>query len=75
MAVTDEEIQIDRSDEQFSNADSPRFEIWQARLKARRERFAEFRKHFREIVVIDEGTQIDRSDEQQEDPESPNVAI
>jgi hypothetical protein len=59
MVSNDEGIQIDRSDEQFRNADSRGFEILQPISNVKKERVAQFRKQFLETVVIDEGIQID----------------
>jgi hypothetical protein len=64
MVSIDEGIQIDWSDEQFSNADSPRVETLQQLSNVKIERFAQSKKHFLEMVSSDEGIQIDWSDEQ-----------
>jgi hypothetical protein len=71
MVLIDEGIQIDWSDEQFSNADSPSFETLEPRSNVKRERFVQFRKQFSEMVSIDEGIQIDSSDEQLQNADSP----
>jgi hypothetical protein len=61
----DEGIQIDSSDEQFRNADSPRIEVLQPDSNVNFLSCEQSLKHDFEIVSIDEGIQIDSSDEQQ----------
>jgi hypothetical protein len=55
IVSTDEGIQIDRSDEQFENADSPRTERWQLESKVTVDRLVQSWKHTLQIVSIDEG--------------------
>jgi hypothetical protein len=59
----DEGMQIDRSDEQPANADSPSVESLEPDPNVNTERRTQGEKHDRDIVSIDEGRQIDRSDE------------
>jgi hypothetical protein len=59
MISIDEGIQIDLSDVQSSNADSPRLEIWQPDSNVSSERPWQFKKQNPEIVSTDEGIQID----------------
>jgi hypothetical protein len=56
---TDEGIEIDRSDEQFSNADSPRMEIREPAWNRKSERAQQYEKHDLEMALIDEGMQMD----------------
>jgi hypothetical protein len=60
----DEGIQIDSSDEQLENADSPRVDTLQPISIVKMERFVQSWKQWLEMVSIDEGIQIDSSDEQ-----------
>jgi hypothetical protein len=59
MISIDEGIQIDSSDEQLENADSPRFEILEPLSNVKIERFVHLKKQYEEMVPIDEGIQID----------------
>jgi hypothetical protein len=52
-------LESDVSDEQFSNADSPRFEILEGAVNVNFESCPQPRKHDRAIVSTDEGMQID----------------
>jgi hypothetical protein len=63
MASTDEGIRTDRSDEQFENADFPRFEVLHPAVKVTAVRFTQSLKQVSEMFSIDERIQIDRSDE------------
>jgi hypothetical protein len=56
-------MEIDRSDAQQANADSPSVEIAQPASKVRSESFAQPQKQALPIVSTDEGMQIERSDE------------
>jgi hypothetical protein len=69
----DEGIQIDRTDEQFLNVDSPRIETVQPLSKVNFERFVHFPTQESEIVSVDERIQIDRSDEQFENANLPRI--
>jgi hypothetical protein len=64
MVLIDEGIQIDWSDEQFSNADGPRVETLEQLSNVKIERFVQFQKQEFQMIAIDEGIQIDWSDEQ-----------
>jgi hypothetical protein len=59
MVSIDEGIQIDRSDEQCANADSPSVETLQQLSNVKIERFLQLEKQSSAMVVIDEGIQID----------------
>jgi hypothetical protein len=59
MVSIDDGMQIDRSDEQFANADSPSFEILQSLSNVKIERFVHLKKQELEMLSIDEGMQID----------------
>jgi hypothetical protein len=50
---------MQKSDEQFKNADSPRRQMRQSRSKVTLKRFPHFEKQNLEILTIDEGIQID----------------
>jgi hypothetical protein len=60
----DEGMQIDCSDEHFSNAESPRHETRQRGSNATVKRILQWLKQCEAIVSTEEGMQIDRSDEQ-----------
>jgi hypothetical protein len=66
MVSSDEGRQIDRSDEQYQNADSPRTKSLDPVSNVKSERRPQLLKHDLEIVSIDEGIQIDRSERQLE---------
>jgi hypothetical protein len=55
----DDGIQIDRSDEQYENANSPRTESRQPGANVKCEMLSQWPKHDAEIVTIDDGIQID----------------
>jgi hypothetical protein len=55
----DEGRQIDQSEEQWSKADSPRFESREPGSKVKCSRFRQDRKHSWAIVSTEEGMQID----------------
>jgi hypothetical protein len=59
MVSIDEGIQIDRSDEQFSNEHPPRVTTAQELSNAKIERSIQLQKQRYGIVSIDEGRQID----------------
>jgi hypothetical protein len=59
MVSIDEGMQIDRSDEQFENAESPRCESRQLGSNVKTESLLQPRKQDLEIVSIDEGMQSD----------------
>jgi hypothetical protein len=59
MVSIDEGIQIECSDEQFPNANSPRPETLQQLSNVKIERFLQPLKQFLEMVSTDEGIQID----------------
>jgi hypothetical protein len=56
---TDEGIQIESSDEQFENADSPRIERREPASKLKSESCSQFEKQAFPSVSTDEGIQID----------------
>jgi hypothetical protein len=59
MISIEEGIQIDSSDEQYENADSPSSEIWQPRSNVNVERCLQQVKQDFEMTSMDEGIQID----------------
>jgi hypothetical protein len=63
--------QIEDSDEQFSNTESPRHESLEPDSNVTREREEQYRKQCPPIVFTVEGMQIDGSDEQPQNTESP----
>jgi hypothetical protein len=65
--------QIDSSDAQPSNADSPRFESLLPDSNVKSERCAHQAKQNFEMVSTDEGIQIDRIDEQRKNADSPKL--
>jgi hypothetical protein len=69
----DEGIQIDRSDEHFPNAASPRIAILEPGSKVRFDRFSQYLKQSAEILTMDEGMHKDRSDEQSTNADSPRI--
>jgi hypothetical protein len=75
MFSIDEGIQIDRSDEQDSNADLPRIEILEPDSNVKSERSSQLSKHESEMISMDEGIQIDRSDEQSSNADLPRIEI
>jgi hypothetical protein len=64
MVSMDEGMQIDSSDEQLENTDSPRRETRLPLSNVILRRLAHEQKHEREMVSMDEGKQIDASAEQ-----------
>jgi hypothetical protein len=62
IASTEDGIQIDRSDAQRPNADSPRLEILEPGSNVKFERDLQPKKQESRIVSTDEGIQIDSSD-------------
>jgi hypothetical protein len=75
IVSTDEGIQIDRSDKQFSNANSPRVEIRHPPSNVNVERLRQLAKQHFAIPSIDEGIQIEWSDEQFSNADSPRLEI
>jgi hypothetical protein len=59
MVSTDVGMQMNRSDTQFSNADSPTFERREPLSNVTLDNLSQERKHELETVLIDEGIQID----------------
>jgi hypothetical protein len=59
MFLIDEGIEIDRSEKQRENADSPRVEMRQPGANAKFARLLQSLKQEMEIVSTDEGMQID----------------
>jgi hypothetical protein len=68
-------MQIDSSDEQPANADSPRLDRVQPVSNVRDESWEQQQKQDFEIVSIDEGIQIDSSDLQSSKADSPSFEI
>jgi hypothetical protein len=60
----DDGMQIDRIDEQYANACSPRNEIWEPNSNVTLERLKQQLKHAAEIASTDDGIETARSDEQ-----------
>jgi hypothetical protein len=75
MVSIDEGMQIVRSDEQPSNAESPRVEIRQGDSNVKSERLSQRRKQEPERIAVDEGMQIDRSDKHAANADWPRVEI
>jgi hypothetical protein len=71
MVVTEEGIEIEKSDEQCENASSPIEESREPDSKVTVERDWHRQKDFWEMVLTEEGIQIDESDEQLENASSP----
>jgi hypothetical protein len=65
MSLINEGRQIERSDEHFSNADSPILNILARPANANSERLVQDVKQPSEMTLSDEGMQIERSDEQE----------
>jgi hypothetical protein len=59
MFVTNEGRQIDRSDEQYENADSPRIESRQSGANVKVESAVQLLKHNVEMTSINDGMQIE----------------
>jgi hypothetical protein len=71
MIRTDEGIQIDESDEQYSNAYSSIRESLDSLSNLTFDRARHPRKQCKQMISTDEGIQIDDSDEQDRNADSP----